>query len=54
MEGVEPVKEEGRAWAKDVVMAIPFIGSLASIGSALSAIGTKVTPKLKGRYGING
>ncbi len=54
VEGVEPVKEEGREWAKDVVMAIPFIGSLASIGTALSAVGTKVTPKLKGRYGTVG
>jgi len=54
VEGVEPVKEEGREWAKEVVMAIPFIGSLASIGSALSAVGTKVTPKLKGKYGTVG
>ncbi|MHA2149546.1 MAG: tetratricopeptide repeat protein [Candidatus Thorarchaeota archaeon] len=54
VEGVEPVKEEGRAWAKEVVMAIPFIGSLASIGSALSAVGTKVTPKLKGKYSTIG
>jgi tetratricopeptide (TPR) repeat protein len=54
VEGVEPVKEEGREWAKDVVMAIPFIGSLASIGSALSAVGTKVTPKLKGKYSTIG
>ena len=54
VEGVEPVKEEGREWAKDVVMAIPFIGSLASIGSALSAVGTRVTPKLKGKYSTVG
>ncbi|MHA2142521.1 MAG: tetratricopeptide repeat protein [Candidatus Thorarchaeota archaeon] len=54
VEGVEPVKEEGREWAKDVVLAIPFIGSLASIGSALSAVGTKVTPKLKGKYSTIG
>ncbi|MBY8998747.1 MAG: tetratricopeptide repeat protein [Candidatus Thorarchaeota archaeon] len=54
VEGVEPVKEEGREWAKDVVMAIPFIGSLASIGSALSAVGTKVTPKLRGKYSTVG
>ena len=51
VEGVEPVKEKGREWAKEVVMAIPFIGSLASIGSAIGAIGAKVSPKLKGRYG---
>jgi hypothetical protein len=50
VEGVEPVREEGREWAKEVVMAIPFIGSLASIGSAIHAVGTKVTPKLKGKY----
>jgi tetratricopeptide (TPR) repeat protein len=50
VEGVEPVREEGREWAKEVVMAIPFIGSLASIGSAIKAVGTKVTPKLKGKY----
>ncbi|UCH05781.1 MAG: tetratricopeptide repeat protein, partial [Candidatus Thorarchaeota archaeon] len=51
VEGVEPVKEKGREWAREVVMAIPFIGSLASIGSAIGAIGAKVSPKLKGRYG---
>ncbi|UCH03916.1 MAG: hypothetical protein JSW05_10035, partial [Candidatus Thorarchaeota archaeon] len=51
VEGVEPVKEKGREWAKEVVMAIPFIGSLASIGSAIGAVGAKVAPKLKGRYG---
>ncbi|UCH05742.1 MAG: tetratricopeptide repeat protein, partial [Candidatus Thorarchaeota archaeon] len=54
VEGVEPVKEEGRQWAKEVVMAIPFIGSLASIGSAITAVGAKVTPKLKGRYSTAG
>ena len=54
VEGVEPVKEEGRQWAKEVVMAIPFIGSLASIGSAINAVGAKVTPKLKGKYGTVG
>ncbi len=51
VEGVEPVKEKGRERAKEVVMAIPFIGSLASIGSAIGAIGATVSPKLKGRYG---
>jgi tetratricopeptide (TPR) repeat protein len=51
VEGVEPVKEKGREWAKEIVMAIPFIGSLASIGSAIGAVGAKVSPKLKGRYG---
>ncbi|MHA1964498.1 MAG: tetratricopeptide repeat protein [Candidatus Thorarchaeota archaeon] len=54
VEGVEPVKEEGRQWAKEVVMAIPFIGSLASIGSAINAVGVKVTPKLKGKYSTVG
>ncbi|MFX0108242.1 MAG: hypothetical protein ACFE7R_08165, partial [Candidatus Hodarchaeota archaeon] len=54
VEGVEPVREEGREWAKDVVMAIPFIGSLASIGTAISAVGSKVTPKLKGKYSTIG
>ncbi|MFW9982196.1 MAG: tetratricopeptide repeat protein [Candidatus Thorarchaeota archaeon] len=51
VEGVEPVREEGREWAKDVVMAIPFIGSLASIGNAISSVGKKVAPVLKGKYG---
>jgi len=51
VEGVEPVKEKGREWAKEVVMAIPFIGSLASIGSAIGAVGAQVSPKLRGRYG---
>jgi len=54
VEGVEPVKEAGREWAKEIAMAIPFIGSLASIGSAISAVGTKVAPKLKGKYGTLG
>ncbi|MFW9889223.1 MAG: tetratricopeptide repeat protein [Candidatus Thorarchaeota archaeon] len=54
IEGVEPVKEEGRLWAKEVIMAIPFIGSLASIGSAINAVGTKITPKLKGKYSTVG
>jgi tetratricopeptide (TPR) repeat protein len=54
VEGVEPVREEGHEWAKEVIMAVPFMGSLASIGSAISAVGAKVTPKLKGRYGAIG
>ncbi|MGY5877266.1 MAG: tetratricopeptide repeat protein, partial [Candidatus Thorarchaeota archaeon] len=54
VEGVEPVKEEGREWAKEIAMAIPFIGSLASIGSAISAVGGKVSPKLKGKYSTVG
>ncbi|MFX1560906.1 MAG: tetratricopeptide repeat protein, partial [Promethearchaeota archaeon] len=54
VEGVEPVKEEGREWAKDIVMAIPFIGSLATIGTAIRAVGSKVTPKLKGKYSTIG
>ncbi len=54
VEGVEPVREEGREWAKEVVMLIPFVGTLASIGSAISAVGTKVTPKLKGKYSTVG
>jgi tetratricopeptide (TPR) repeat protein len=54
VEGVEPVKEEGREWAKDVVMAIPFIGSLAQIGNAIRSIGTQVTPKFKGKYSTVG
>ncbi|MHA2431647.1 MAG: hypothetical protein ACXADO_00275 [Candidatus Thorarchaeota archaeon] len=44
VEGVEPVKEKGRERAREVVMAIPFIGSLASIGSAIGAIGATVSP----------
>ncbi|MFW9967944.1 MAG: hypothetical protein ACFFEA_12395 [Candidatus Thorarchaeota archaeon] len=54
VEGVEPAKETGREWAKDVLMAIPFIGSLASIGTAISSIGKQVAPKLKGKYGLVG
>ncbi|MFX1260670.1 MAG: tetratricopeptide repeat protein, partial [Promethearchaeota archaeon] len=54
VEGVEPVKEEGRQWAKEVVMAIPFIGSLASIGSAINAVSSQVAPKLKGKYSTVG
>jgi len=54
VEGVEPVKEEGREWAMEIAMAIPFIGSLASIGTAISTIGTKVASKLKGKYGTLG
>ncbi|MFX0108991.1 MAG: hypothetical protein ACFE7R_11955 [Candidatus Hodarchaeota archaeon] len=51
VEGTEPAIERGREWAKEVVMAIPFIGSLASIGSAIKSIGDSVAPKLKKRYG---
>lgn len=54
VQGVEPVKESGREWAMDIINAIPFIGSLAAIGSAISAVSSKVTPKLKGRYGTVG
>ncbi len=54
VEGVEPVKQEGREWAKEIAMAIPFIGSLASIGSAISAAGSKIAPKLKGKYSTVG
>jgi tetratricopeptide (TPR) repeat protein len=54
VEGVEPVKEEGREWAKEIALAIPFIGSLASIGSAITAVGRKVSPKLKGKYSTVG
>ena len=54
VEGVEPVREEGREWAKEVFMAIPFIGTLTSIGSAINAISSKVTPKLKGRFSTVG
>ena len=54
VQGVEPVKESGREWAKEVIAAIPFIGSLVSIGSAISAVGAKVVPILKGKYGIVG
>ncbi|MFW9910262.1 MAG: tetratricopeptide repeat protein [Candidatus Thorarchaeota archaeon] len=53
--GVEPAKESGREWAKEGAMSllqnVPFIGSLASIGVAISAIGTKLSPKLTGRFG---
>lgn len=51
VEGLEPVKEEGREWAKEILTAIPFIGSLANIGGAIGVISSKVAPKLKGRYG---
>ncbi|MFX0055699.1 MAG: tetratricopeptide repeat protein [Promethearchaeota archaeon] len=50
VEGVEPVREEGREWAKEIVTLVPFIGSLATIGSAIKAVGAQVTPKLKGKY----
>jgi tetratricopeptide (TPR) repeat protein len=51
VEGVEPAKEEGREWAKEVLMAIPFIGSLTSIGSAIAAVSKKVVPSLREKYG---
>ncbi len=54
VEGVEPVQEAGRQWAKEVFMAIPFIGTLTIIGSAISAVGSQVTPKLKGKFSIVG
>jgi hypothetical protein len=40
--------------AKEVVMAILFIGSLASIGSAINAVSSQVTPKLRGKYSTAG
>ncbi|MHA1904746.1 MAG: tetratricopeptide repeat protein, partial [Candidatus Thorarchaeota archaeon] len=51
VEGVEPATEKGRDWAKEVLVAIPFIGSLASIGSAIKAVSDNVAPKLRKRYG---
>jgi tetratricopeptide (TPR) repeat protein len=51
VEGVEPATEKGRDWAKEVLVAIPFIGSLASIGSAIKSVGESVAPKLRQRYG---
>jgi hypothetical protein len=51
VEGVEPATEKGRDWAKEVLVAIPFIGSLASIGSAIKSVGENVAPKLRKRYG---
>jgi hypothetical protein len=38
----------------EIVMAIPFIGSLASIGNAIGTVGTKVASKLKGKYSTLG
>jgi len=54
VEGVEPVQEAGRQWAKDVFMAIPFIGTLTIIGNAISAVSAQVTPKLKGKFSTVG
>ncbi|MFX1270637.1 MAG: tetratricopeptide repeat protein [Promethearchaeota archaeon] len=54
VQGVEPVKESGREWAEDVISAIPFIGSLVSIGIAIRSVSAKVAPKLKERYGAVG
>ncbi len=51
VEGVEPATEKGRDWAKEVLIAIPFIGSLASIGSAIKAVSDNVAPKLRKKYG---
>ncbi|MGY5865124.1 MAG: tetratricopeptide repeat protein [Candidatus Thorarchaeota archaeon] len=51
VEGVEPAGEKGREWAKEVLVAIPFIGSLASIGSAIKSVSDSVAPKLRQRYG---
>ncbi|MHA1959552.1 MAG: tetratricopeptide repeat protein [Candidatus Thorarchaeota archaeon] len=51
VEGVEPAAEKGREWAKEILASIPFIGSLASIGSAIKSIGDSVAPKLRGKYG---
>ncbi len=51
VEGVEPAAESGREWAKEVLAAIPFVGSIAAIGGAISAVGKKVAPKIRERYG---
>ncbi len=52
--GVEPAKETGREWAKDLLQPIPFIGSLASIGAAITTVGAKLSPRLTGRFGTVG
>jgi tetratricopeptide (TPR) repeat protein len=54
VQGIEPAKEEGRAWAMEVLAPLPFIGSLTAIGTALKAISQKLSPKLMGKYGSLG
>ncbi|MHA2424808.1 MAG: tetratricopeptide repeat protein, partial [Candidatus Thorarchaeota archaeon] len=51
VEGVEPVKDKDRAAAREVLALIPFVGTIANIGSALSAVGSKVTPKFRTKFG---
>ncbi|MFX1474230.1 MAG: tetratricopeptide repeat protein [Promethearchaeota archaeon] len=51
VKGVEPVKEPGRSWAFDVIKPLPFIGNLVSISKAIRAVGMKLSPRLKKRFG---
>ncbi|MFX1369792.1 MAG: tetratricopeptide repeat protein [Promethearchaeota archaeon] len=51
VEGVEPAKEKDRTAEREILSLIPFVGTLAGIGAALTAIGAKVTPKLRGKFG---
>ncbi|MFX1474231.1 MAG: tetratricopeptide repeat protein [Promethearchaeota archaeon] len=49
--GVEPAKEPGRSWAFDIIKPLPFIGSMVNIGKAIRAVGMKLSPRLKRRFG---
>lgn len=51
VKGVEPAKEPGRSWAFDVIKPLPFIGNLVSISKAIRAVGMKLSPRLKKRFG---
>jgi tetratricopeptide (TPR) repeat protein len=51
VQGVEPAKEPGRSWAFDVIKPLPFIGNMVSISKAIRAVGMKLSPRLKRRFG---
>ena len=51
VEGVEPVKGKGSDAIREIMTLIPFVGTLANIGTALSLVGDKVKPKLRTKFG---
>jgi tetratricopeptide (TPR) repeat protein len=51
VEGVEPVKEKGQDAIREIMSLIPFVGTLASIGTALSVVSDKVKPRIRTKFG---
>lgn len=51
VKGTEPAKAPGRSWAFDVIKPLPFIGNMVSISKAIRAVGMKLSPRMKKRFG---